>query len=185
MLIIGKKCPEFHAHIVWKKEIREITENDLKGNFTLLFFYAVDFSAVCPTEFFSLQNNIEEFEKRGVDIIAISVDSVYTHLAWLKRPRDRGGIEGVTFKILSDITQNISRKFGTFDEDQGLAFRGTFIIDQDLIVQYGAINNMSFGRSTEEILHVIDAIQYTAKHGLSCPANWHPGSPTIDTTLKA
>ncbi len=184
MIIIGKKCPSFSVPSVLNNEIKIITDADLQGHYTLLFFYAVDFSAVCPGEVYALQENIEEFKKRNVTILAVSVDSIYTHMAWLRWPRDKGGIQGTEFALISDATHELSKTFGVFDYDQALSLRGTFLIDEKLIVQYGSVNNMAFGRSTHEILRTIDAIQYAATHGVSCPANWQPGADTLASPLK-
>ncbi len=184
MIIIGKKCPSFSASGVIHNEIKKITDADFAGHYTLLFFYAVDFSAVCPSEVYALQEKIEEFKKRNVTIVAISVDSIYTHMAWLRWPREKGGIQGVEFALVSDATHELSKMFGVFDYEQALSFRGTFLIDENLIVQYGSVNNMAFGRSTGEILRTIDAIQFAATHGVSCPANWQPGADTLASPLK-
>lgn len=184
MIIIGKKCPSFSAPGVIDNHIKTISDKDLQGHYTLLFFYAVDFSAVCPGEVYALQEKIEEFKKRNVTIIAISVDSIYTHLAWLRWPREKGGISGVEFALVSDSTHELSKMFGVFDYDQALSFRGTFLIDESGIVQYGSVNNMAFGRSTGEILRTIDAIQFAATHGVSCPANWQPGTDTLASPLQ-
>lgn len=179
MNIVGSPCPVFKADAVQNNQIITITQEDLRAHYTLFFFYPVDFSFVCPTELHALQKNAQEFEKRRVDVIAISVDSVYTHLAWLRVPPEKGGIKGFSFKLLSDLPNNLSKAFGVFDPDQGLANRGTFLIDENLIVQYGAINNKTFGRSIPEILRIIDAIQFAAVHGVSCPANWKAGQEGV------
>jgi len=165
--------------MIWNDKISTLTHEDLKGHYSLFFFYAVDFSLVCPTEIFALQDAIEEFNKREIEIIAISIDSVYTHAAWLRAPREKGGVAGVSFKMVSDIRHIISKNFGVYDEKQALALRGSFLIDPQLKIQYGAINNMAFGRSVPELLRAIDAIQFVATHGLSCPANWRAGEEGV------
>lgn len=179
MIIVGSPCPPFKAEAVWNNEIITITQENLRSHYTLFFFYPVDFSFVCPTELRALQKYAQQFEKRKVDVVAISVDSVYTHLAWLKTPVEKNGIAGFNFKLLSDLPNTLSKAFGVFDYEQGLANRGTFLIDEDLIVQYGAINNKAFGRSIPEIVRVIDAIQFAAVLGVSCPANWQAGQEGI------
>lgn len=180
MIIIGKKCPPFNSPIIWNSEMTRISLDDLRGHYTLLFFYSLDFSAVCPTEIVALQKNIELFNKRNVDIIAISTDSIYIHAAWLRTAHEEGGIVGTTFKILSDETQELTRAFGIFDEVKAMALRGSFLIDENLIVQYGSVNNTAFGRSVTETLRVIDAVQYAATHGQVCPANWKAGDKGIN-----
>lgn len=184
MVIIGKPCPPFKAFVILNEKITTMTEQDLRGHYTLLFFYAADFSAVCPTEIYALQANLEEFKKRNVEIVGISIDSIYTHAAWLRTPREKGGITGTTFKLLSDAPNTLSKNFGIYDEEQGLSFRGTFLINENLVVTYGSVNNRAFGRSVSEILRVIDAIQFAALHGVSCPANWQVGQEGLKIPFK-
>jgi len=178
--IIGKRSPEFAADAVINGKVERINTLDFYGQHVLLFFYESDFSFVCPTEMLGLQEKIEEFRKRNVTVLAASVNSVHSHLAWLKIPQSQGGIEGVTFPIISDILKELSRAFCILDEKKGCSLRGTFFIDQRGYVQYTAVHNFSIGRDIDELLRVIDAIQFSEKHGVLCPIDWKPGNQAID-----
>lgn len=177
--IIGRRSPEFSAQAMIGGKVASVTSVDLLGNYVLLFFYPNDFSFVCPTEMHSLQDNLHEFRKRRVDVIAVSVDSIETHRAWLSLPRAQGGIEGITFTIVADARKELSRAYCVLDERSGTALRGVFLLDRDSLVQYGAVNNLDVGRSVAELLRVIDAFQYTEKHGEMCPVDWTPGTPGV------
>ena len=173
MLLIGSKIPSFKATGINIKDGEvSVSDTDLLGQYTLLFFYSLDFSYVCPTEILALEKNREEFAKRNTKVIAISVDSIYTHARWLKMPHSRMGIEGVSFTLISDMSQKLSRAFQVFDEESGHSLRASFIVDEENIVQYGASNSFAFGRSIQEILRVIDAIQFVKTSGGTCPLNW-------------
>ncbi len=173
MLLIGSKIPPFTATAI--KNMKEITFSDesLLGHYTLLFFYGLDFSYVCPTEILALEKNLGEFAKRNTEVIAISVDSIYTHSRWLHTPHSQMGIEGVTFALVSDMSQKLSRALQVFDEDSGHSLRSSFILDENNVIQYGASNSFAFGRSIPELLRVIDAIQFVKTTGGNCPLNWH------------
>ncbi|MBX7067005.1 MAG: peroxiredoxin [Parachlamydiales bacterium] len=177
MIIVGKECPQFQAHGLLNNQPITITQDSLKGRYTLLFFYPLDFSAVCPTELRALQKILDEFSKRKVDVITISCDSIYIHAAFAATLRSEG--KGVPFTMISDQSQQLSKLFGVFDQANGVSLRGTFIIDENLIIQYGQANNLAFGRSMEEIVRVIDAIQFSATHDTLCPVNWKPGETGI------
>lgn len=178
--IVGRRSPEFVAEaVIDGKEIREINSLDFLGKYTLFFFYEADFSFVCPTEMRALQQALPEFQKRKVHVASVSVDSAQTHLAWLQVPAQRGGIQGITFMMISDIRKELSRAYCVLDEKTGTALRGTFIADKEGIVQYGAVNNRSIGRDIKELLRVVDAIEYTQKHGELCPVGWELGKPGV------
>lgn len=172
MLLIGSKIPGFTATAVRKNEEITITDKDLLGHYSLLFFYGLDFSFICPGEILALDKNLPEFAKRNTDVIAISVDSIYTHKHWLSTPRSQMGIEGANLTLISDMSQKLSRGMQVFDEELGHSLRSTFIIDEDNIIQYGSSNLFAFGRSIVEILRVIDAIQFVKTTGGNCPLNW-------------
>ncbi len=177
MLLIGSKIPPFTATAVKNKEEITITDKELLGHYSLLFFYSLDFSFICPGEILALDRNLPEFAKRNTDVIAISVDSIYTHKQWLATPRSAMGIEGVQLTLISDMSQKLSRGLQVFDEETGHSLRASFIIDEDNIIQYGASNLFAFGRSIKEILRVIDAIQFVKTTGGNCPLNWGTGMP--------
>ena len=180
--IIGHRSPEFSVQAVVDGKISTISSLDLLGKYVLLFFYPNDFSFICPTEMHALQDSLHEFKKRRVEVIAASVDSIQTHMAWLTRPRERGGIEGITFSIVSDFKKELARAYCILDEQAGVCLRGVFLLDRDSIVQYGAVNNLNVGRNVGELLRVADAVQFTEKHGELCPMDWTPGTRTVSPT---
>lgn len=178
--IIGKRSPEFIADAVVNGGIERINTLDFYGKYILLFFYESDFSFLCPTEMLAMQDSIAEFKKRNVEVVAASCDSIQSHIAWLKVPREQGGIKGVTYPIISDIQKELSRAYCILDEKRGCPLRGAFFIDREGIVQYAAVHSFSIGRNIEELLRVIDAIQFTEKHGDLCPMDWNLGDKGID-----
>jgi len=141
----------------------------------VLFFYPLDFTFVCPTEITALSDRYEEFVALGADVLGVSVDSVYSHRAWINTPREKNGIAGLKFPLASDITKQVSRDYGVLVEEEGVSLRGLFIIDPDGILQYAVIHNMNVGRSVDETLRVLEALQTS---GL-CPADWKPGQKTL------
>lgn len=178
--IIGKRSPEFVADAIIKGRIERINSLDFYGKYLLLFFYQSDFSLVCPTEMLALQEEINEFNKRNVEVVSVSVDSLQSHLAWLQVPKDQGGIQGIAYPMISDIHKELSRAFCVLDEKKGCSLRGSFLVDNEGIVQYAAVHNFSIGRNIKELIRVVDAIQYTQKHGELCPVDWQPGEKAID-----
>ena len=155
---------------------------DFDGKYKVVFFYPLDFTFVCPTEIHAFQQMLPEFEKRNAEVFGVSVDSVYTHLAWLNTPKATGGIEGVTYPLISDINKTLSKEYGVLDEKQGVAFRGVFILDKDNCVQSMTVNNLGLGRNISEIIRTLDALQHFEKHGEVCPANWTVGSKAMKPT---
>lgn len=181
-MLVGKEAPNFKCQAIIKNQIQEFELNKNKNKFKVLMFYPLDFSFVCPTELHAFQDSLKEFEKRDAQVLAISVDSIYSHEAWLAQAKSQGGIAGITYPVLSDITKNISKIYDVLDEEAGVAFRALFIIDSNNIIQVAQINNLSLGRNTEEILRLIDAIDCSEKSGDVCPANWSPGDKTVKPT---
>jgi len=178
MVLVGKHAPDFTAKAVMNGgEIKEDFKlSDFRGGFyVVLFFYPLDFTFVCPTELHSFQEKLSEFERRDVQVIAVSTDSWFSHLAWLKTPKKLGGIEGVKYPIVSDFNKTISKDYDVLVEDAGLALRGLFLIDKEGIVQHQVVNNLPLGRSVDEALRLVDALQFTEKYGEVCPANWKQG----------
>ncbi len=183
MIKIGKKAPDFLCQVVVDKQIKNISLSDYNGKYKILFFYPLDFTFVCPTEMHALQENLQEFKDLNVEVFGISVDSVYSHLAWLNTSRVSGGIEGVTFTLLSDIKKTISQDYEVLQED-GVSLRGTFLLDKENVVQYAGINNLSLGRNIHELIRLVQVLQHTEKHGQVCPANWKNGSKSMSPTEK-
>jgi peroxiredoxin (alkyl hydroperoxide reductase subunit C) len=195
--LVGKKAPLFVAKAVCGEEIiSEFRLADYLGKYHLvLFFYPKDFTFVCPTELHAFQDHLEEFEKRNVQIIACSTDTEFCHHAWLQTPRQRGGIQGVTYPIVADINKTVARDYGVLagecgedgcgnsrGEGEAVAYRGLFLIDREGMVQQETVNHMVLGRNVEEVLRMVDALQFVERNGEVCPANWHRGSRALKPT---
>ena len=184
MLQIGTKAPEFSCEAVVEGQIKRFSLASGDGSYKLLFFYPLDFTFVCPTELHALQEKILEFKKRNVTVAAVSIDSVHIHLAWLAVPKDKGGIQGITYPLLSDITKSISLDYGVLNERVGVALRGTFLLDKDNIVQHATINNLRLGRNIDEFIRLIDALKHVEQYGEVCPANWSDGKKAMKATKE-
>jgi len=184
-VLVGNPAPDFSADAV-------ISGNEFSENFTLsqfkgekyvvLFFYPLDFTFVCPTELHAFQEKLSEFEARNTQVIGISIDSKFSHHAWLNTAKAKGGIEGVTYPLVSDINKTIASDYDVLFEAAGVAYRGLFLIDKASVVQHQVVNNLSFGRNVDEALRMIDALQFTEEHGKVCPANWNKGGKTMTPT---
>lgn len=196
--LIGKKVPAIKATAV-------MDGNRIENGFSLdryegqkyvvLFFYPMDFTFVCPTELHAFQEKLPEFEARNVQVVGCSVDSEYSHLAWLNQPKNKGGIQGVTYPIIADTTKTISENYGVLageymagDEDELLfdgapvAYRGLFLIDRSGIVRHMVINDLPLGRNVDEVLRMVDALQHFEEFGEVCPANWAKGREAMSAT---
>lgn len=183
-MLVGKRAPSFSCQAVIHNAVKDIHLDDFKDVYKVLFFYPLDFTFVCPTELHAFQESLSEFEQRNTVILGVSVDSVYSHLAWLAQPKEQGGIQGLTYPLLSDITKSISRAYEVLDEEKGIALRGLFILDDENIVQIAQINNLSLGRNTQEVLRLLDAIRFTKTHGEVCPANWTQEKKALNPTQE-
>jgi alkyl hydroperoxide reductase subunit AhpC len=179
---VQKEAPDFTASAVVNGDIVDnYTLSSNRGKYVVLFFYPLDFTFVCPTEIIAFSDRIEEFKKRECEVIGVSVDSAFSHLAWINTPRKQGGLGAMKYPLVADLTKKISRDYGVLLEDAGIALRGLFVLDQKGVVHAITIHNLPLGRSVDEALRVLDALQYFEKHGEVCPANWKPGDDTIDT----
>lgn len=176
---IGKGAPDFKATAVVGGEFKDIQLSDYRGKKVVLFFYPLDFTFVCPTEIIAFQQKLDAFQDRNTEVLAVSVDSKNAHLAWLNTPRNEGGIQGVEYPLVSDITKNISRAYNVLREDAGVALRGLFLIDEEGILRAFSVNDDPLGRNVDEALRLVDALAFTQEHGEVCPANWQPGDATI------
>lgn len=184
-LLVGKPAPYFKAKAVVKgKVIDEFSLDDLKGKYVIFFFYPLDFTFVCPTELHAFQDKLEEFHKRDAQVVGCSVDSWYTHAAWIGQPKSQGGIAGVEYPIVSDLNKEISKKFHVLKEDEGLAYRGQFLLDKNGLIRHQLVNDLPIGRSVEEALRLLDALIFHEKHGEVCPANWTTGSKSMKPTQE-
>lgn len=185
-LQVGHKAPDFTAEAVVGKQFTTISLSDYRGKYVVLFFYPLDFTFVCPTEITAFDDYYDEFKKVGAEIIGVSVDSKFSHLAWLNTPRKDGGIEGVRFPIVSDITKEISRKYNVLIEEEGVSLRGVFIIDPKGVLKVSIINNNNIGRNVKEVLRLVKADKFVEEHpGDVCPANWDEGMETMKADVVA
>jgi len=185
MSLVAKKAPNFKAQAVMAdNSIEELSLSSYKGKYVVLFFYPLDFTFVCPSEIIAFDDALEEFQKRNCEVVGISVDSQYSHWAWKNTPRDQGGLGQVRFPIVADLKKKISKKYGVLLKEAGVALRGLFILDKEGIVHHATINHLSLGRNVDEVLRVVDALQFTEEHGEVCPANWHPGDDAMKPTAE-
>ncbi len=183
-VLVGKKAPEFKAKSVSNGNLGDLSLADSAGRYTILFFYPLDFTFVCPTELHAFQEKLEEFKKLNCELIGCSVDSHFSHLAWVNTPKAQGGIQGVTYSLISDLGGKIAESYGVLSED-GVAYRGLFLIDKNGIVRHQVVNDLPLGRSVDEALRVLKALQYTEAHGEVCPANWNEGDRAIKATHES
>jgi len=184
-VLVGRKAPDFTAAAVLGSG--EIVEqyrmsDAVKDKYGLVFFYPLDFTFVCPSELIALDHRLQEFRQRNVEVIGISIDSQFTHLAWRNTPVDKGGIGEVGYSLVADINHNICQSYGIEHPEAGVALRGAFIIDKQGIVRAQMVNDLPLGREMDEILRLIDALQFTEEHGEVCPAGWKKGRNTIKPT---
>lgn len=181
--LVGNPAPYFKAEALVNGEKKEISMDDYKGKWKILFFYPLDFTFVCPTEITAFSDANDKFNKMNAQVIACSVDSFFSHLAWTKQPRKDGGLGEVNFPIIADITKQIARDYEVL-VNESVALRGLFIIDNNDVIQHATINNLSVGRNVNEALRLVEAYQYTAKHGEVCPANWNSGDDSMKPDTK-
>jgi alkyl hydroperoxide reductase subunit AhpC len=175
---VTSPAPEFTADAVIGDDFKELKLSQYKGKWVVLFFYPLDFTFVCPTEIVEYDAKLDEFKKLNAEVIGVSIDSKFSHLAWKKTSRKEGGIGDIKYPLVSDITKQISRDFGVL-LDSGVALRGTFIIDPQGIIRQATVNDLPVGRNIEEALRLVKAFQFNEKHGEVCPANWTEGAKTM------
>ncbi|ABL65894.1 peroxiredoxin [Chlorobium phaeobacteroides] len=180
-VLVGRKAPEFCVEAVTggSRFVDACRLSDYAGKYVVLFFYPLDFTFVCPTELHAFQDKLDEFTKRNVEVIGCSVDSKFSHFAWLQTPRNRGGIEGVTYTLLSDINKTVSSDYDVLVDGAGISLRGLFLIDREGVVRHQVVNDLGLGRNVDEVLRMIDALQFTEEFGEVCPANWNKGDKTM------
>lgn len=179
-VLVGKFAPDFKAKaVVEGKIVNDFSLLHYRGNYVVFFFYPLDFTFVCPTELHAFQDDLEEFESRQAQVVGCSVDSCYSHLAWLNTPRNKGGIADVTYPLVSDLNKTISRDYDVLIPQEGIAYRGLFLIDKEGVVRHQIINDLPLGRSVDETLRILDALIYFEKNGEVCPANWQQGKQTF------
>ncbi len=176
-VLVGKKAPDFTASAVMpNNEINDKfnLHSYLKGKIGVLFFYPLDFTFVCPSEIIAFDNRLKEFKDRGVEVIGVSVDSKYTHLAWKNTEVNKGGIGQIQYPLVADLTKSIARDYDVL-VSEAVALRGTFLIDQEGVVRHQVVNDLPLGRSIEEALRMVDALIFNQQNGEVCPAGWNKG----------
>ncbi len=173
--LVSKPAPEFEAQAVMPDgSFKQIKLSDYKGKYVVLFFYPLDFTFVCPTEIIAFSEKQGEFKKRNTQVIGVSIDSHFSHLAWRNTDRKKGGLGDIAYPLVADISKQVSKDYDVL-ADMGIAFRGLFLIDQEGIVQHQLVNNLPLGRNVDEALRLVDALQFHEKNGEVCPANWKEG----------
>lgn len=183
--LIGKHAPEIETTaIVDHKIVHNFSLSQFKGKQVVLFFYPLDFTFVCPTELHAFQEKLSEFEERNTQVIGCSVDSAYSHLAWLNTPASKGGIQGVHYPLIADLNKSFARAFNVLFEEQGISYRGLFLIDAHGIIRHQVVNDLPLGRSVDEIIRTLDAWLYFEKNGEVCPANWQKGKKAMAPTQE-
>ena len=182
--LVTREAPDFTAKAVLPDgSFGELTLSKLRGKYVVLFFYPLDFTFVCPSELLAFDHRHAEFAKRGVEVIGVSIDSQFTHLAWKNTAVENGGIGKVGYPLVADVKHEICRAYDVEFEAAGVAFRGSFLIDKNGVVRHQVVNDLPLGRSVDEALRLVKALQYFEKNGEVCPANWHEGSRTIKPTV--
>jgi alkyl hydroperoxide reductase subunit AhpC len=181
---ISKPAPDFKAQAVVDGQFKEVSLSDYKGKYLVLFFYPLDFTFVCPTEIIAFSDRADEFRAIDCELVACSTDSQFSHFAWINQPRKEGGLGEMKIPLLADTNHKISKDYGVLKDDDGIAFRGLFIIDPKQVLRQITINDLPVGRDVDETLRLVQAFQFVEKHGEVCPAGWKPGKATIKPGLK-
>ena len=182
--LVTREAPDFTAQAVMPdNSFAELSLSSYRGKYVVLFFYPLDFTFVCPSEIIAFDKAVSSFEAKNAQLIGVSVDSHFTHLAWKNTPRDQGGIGQVNYPLVADLGKTISRDYGVLLDD-GIALRGLFLIDTEGVVRHALVNDLPLGRNVDEALRVLDALQFTEKHGEVCPANWREGEDSMKPTAE-
>ena len=183
-VLVQQPAPEFKAQSVLPDgSFKELNLSDYRGKYVLLFFYPLDFTFVCPTEIIAFSDRAAEFEKLGVQLLGVSVDSHFSHLAWRNTPRTEGGLGQINYPLVADLKKQIAESYGVL-LPAGIALRGLFLIDKAGVVRHQVVNDLPLGRSVDEALRIVQALQFFEKNGEVCPANWQEGARTIEANPK-
>lgn len=184
-VLVCKRAPDFTATAVMgNNDIKDITFSEFtKGKYAVVFFYPLDFTFVCPSELIAFDHRLAEFSARGVEVLGVSIDSQFTHLAWKNTPINNGGIGQVKYTLVADIKHEIAKAYDV-ELDGGVALRGSFLIDRGGIVRHQVVNDLPLGRNIDEMLRVIDALQFTEEHGEVCPAGWKKGDAGMGASTE-
>jgi peroxiredoxin (alkyl hydroperoxide reductase subunit C) len=182
--LVTQEAPDFTAQAVMPdNSFADLKLSSYRGRYVVLFFYPLDFTFVCPSEIIAFDKALAKFEAKNAQVIGVSVDSHFTHLAWKNTPRDHGGIGHVGYPLVADLNKSISRDYGVLLDD-GVALRGLFLIDKQGVIRHALVNDLPLGRSVDEALRVLDALRFTEEHGEVCPANWREGEEAMKPTAE-
>jgi peroxiredoxin (alkyl hydroperoxide reductase subunit C) len=175
-VLVGKQAPDFTAETVFgNNDIQPMKFSEYtKGKYAVVFFYPLDFTFVCPSELIAFDHRLDEFKQRGVEVIGVSIDSQFSHLAWKNTPINNGGIGQVGYPLVADVKHEICRAYDV-ESAGGVAFRGSFLIDKAGLVRHQVVNDLPLGRNIDEMIRMVDALQFTEEHGEVCPAGWNKG----------
>jgi peroxiredoxin (alkyl hydroperoxide reductase subunit C) len=180
--LVTKKAPDFTAQAVMPNNtFEELNLSSYRGKYVVLYFYPLDFTFVCPSEILAFDRQLDKFKERNAEVIGVSVDSHFTHLAWKNTKVNEGGIGQIRYPLVSDLDKSISSEYGVLSNNS-VALRGLFLIDKEGVVRHSLVNDLGLGRSVDEALRVLDALQHTEKHGEVCPADWHKGDEAMKPT---
>ena len=183
-VLVTKEAPDFTSKAVYPDgSIKEFKLSSLKGKYAVLFFWPLDFTFVCPTEIVAHDHRYEQFKERGVEVVGVSIDSQFTHFAWRETPVDKGGIGRLKFPIVADISHKITKDYG-IEHPAGVALRASFLIDKNGIVRHQVVNDLPLGRNVDEMLRMVDALQFHEKNGEVCPAGWQKGKAGMKADAK-
>ncbi len=184
-VLVCKPAPDFTATaVLGNNEIKDITFSEFtKGKYVVMFFYPLDFTFVCPSELIAFDHRLEEFTKRGVEVLSVSIDSQFTHLAWKNTPINKGGIGQVKYTMIADVKHEICRAYDV-ELEGGVALRGSFLIDRSGVVRHQVVNDLPLGRNVDEMLRMIDALQFTEENGEVCPAGWQKGDEGMGASTE-
>jgi len=186
MTLIGTQAPDFTARAVIGEDFVDykLSNNWKNGKYTVLFFYPKDFTFVCPTELLAFNRRLKEFEGKNCQVVSVSTDTEFVHLAWKSTPVDAGGVGDIQYPMVADTTKAISEAYDVLHPEDKVAFRGLFLIDTSGVVRHMVVNDMPLGRSVDEALRMLDALQFHETHGEVCPADWREGDATIKPNPK-
>ncbi|CAK7341985.1 unnamed protein product [Dovyalis caffra] len=184
--LVGNVAPDFEAEAVFDQEFIKVKLSEYIGKkYVVLFFYPLDFTFVCPTEITAFSDRYEEFKQLNTEVLGVSIDSVFSHLAWVQTDRKSGGLGDLKYPLVSDVTKSISKSYGVLIPDQGVALRGLFLIDKEGVIQHSTINNLAIGRSVDETKRTLQALQYVQENPDEvCPAGWKPGEKSMKPDPK-
>lgn len=184
-VLVGKKAPLFKEKaVIGDRIVNDFSLESFRGKNVILFFYPLDFTFVCPTELHAFQERLPEFESRNTQVIGCSVDSCYSHFAWLQIPKEKGGVAGVTYPLVADLNKTIAQEYDVLAPGEGVAYRGLFLIDAKGIVRHQVVNDLPLGRSVDEALRVVDSLESYLEKGEVCPANWQRGKKSLKPTYE-